>query len=358
MKSYVVSGTARSGTSLMMSILLNGLGKHRLIGYKFPQFEKYLDKLENETNHEHLIRLFNESNNPLFKEKKQKAYEMNPQGFWEDPSCVVSGLHYIPSKLKIINKIKNAKEPQVLKLDGRGLPKSNPQYINKVIFMLRNPHEVAKSQENLIRDSKYKMEDGTEIDLFENLTPNTPEMFINTNINCAKWFVDNPKVKHITILYDDLLEKPEEVIDKIDKFLLDKNSNFKESYKLIRKKLRRSTNFSSEYDEYDLWKEAELVYQFMQYNDYKELIKYSQNNKLEFVKRNKNWICARYESRVFYKTCEQCINNKKFRNRLKNFAEKNKIDWANNPCSYECAFKLDNKLISIDESILNNFWKD
>jgi len=356
MKTYIVSGTARSGTSLMMSILINALGEHRLIGYKFPQFEKYLEKLENETDEEYKIRIFNEEiANPLFQEKKNKSYEMNPMGFWEDPSCVVSGLYYNPNKLNIINKINSSKTPLILKLDGRGLPKSNPQYIDKVIFMLRNPHEVAKSQENLIRDSKYIMEDGSEIDLFENLKPNTPEMFINTNINCAKWFLENPDVNHITILYDDLLENPKETINKIHNFLSD--GDFTESYKLIKKKLRRSIDFSTEYDDYDLWKEAELVYQFMQYEDYEELIKYSNNKNLEFVKRNKNWICSRYGQRVFYKTCEQCINNKKFRNKLKEHAERIKNDWTNKPCSYECAYKLDGKLISIEESIKTNFWK-
>lgn len=358
MKSYVVSGTARSGTSLMMTVLLNALGEERLIGYKFPQFEKYLERLESENDAEYKMRIYTEESGPFFKEKNEKSRKMNPMGFWEEPSCVVSGLYYGQNKLDVINKITNSKNQPYLKLDGRGLPRSNPMYIDKVIFMLRNPHEVAKSQENLIRDSKYTMEDGKEIDLFENLIPNTPEMFIHTNIECAKWFIDNPSVNRITILYDDLIEKPEETIERIDKFLSDDKSDFSNSHKVIKKKLRRSTDFSSEYDDYDIWQEAELIYKFMMYEDYDNLINYTKNHNLEFVKRSRNWICPRYGQRVFYKTCEECMNNKNFRNKLKDFANRNKVDWKNKPCSYECAYKMNSELISIEESIKNNFWLD
>lgn len=354
-KLYVVSGTARSGTSLMMNILRDGLGSDGLIGVKFPQEEMYKIQGDLETDAEYNYRIYIHENRPEFKKELNASRKMNPMGFWEDVSFTVSGLYFHPSKKKSIDKINACKVQPYAKLEARGLPVTDPNYLDKVVFMLRNPHEVAKSQEDLKRKGKYHLEDGTELDIFGSMKINTPEMFISTNIACAKWFIDNPEVKVKIILYDDLLADPASTVQAVGKFLED--GDFSNAHNVVRKKLRRSTDFTNEYDLNGLWDEAEIIYEHMMKGEFQAILDFANNNEREFNKISKHWLCARYNSRAFYKTCEECTSNKDFRdNVLRADAIKNGVDWENKPCAYECAYR-NKDLISIEESIKNNFWK-
>lgn len=343
---YIVSGTARSGTSLMMSILVKAIGKHRLVGYQFPVEEFYLERLSNETDEMYKYRIYTHENDTNFLEDIKKSRQMNPIGFWEHPHFSVSGLNYQNVKIKIIDNIKNNSLTQIAKIESRGLPNTNPKYIDKVVYMVRDPHQVAKSQENLKRRNKFIIE-GTNTDIFENLNTNSPQMYIDTNIASAKWLLKN-KVPYLIVNYDDLIETPIDSINKIKHFIND--GNFKDTHTLIKKKLKRSTNFQNE-SKIPIWDEAEKVYDFVRNNNLKKLVDYASTD-LESIKNTKNWHCSRYGKQVFHKTCEMCISNIEFRKTL--IAHSNK-EWEKKPCAYECAYR-DKNLISIEDSIKNNFW--
>ena len=356
-KIYSVSGSPRSGTSLMMNILVNTFGEERLIGEKFPQENKKVQKSENESDEHFQIRKYNFYKlNPDFDKELEEIKKLNPLGFYEHPFVTVKGLNYDPLKNNVIKRINNSNEKLFLKIESRGIINTNPIYIDKVIYMLRNPHQVAKSQERMSRDFKYKMIDNSEIDLFsDDKNFNSPELFIQSQINFANWVLDNDFENYIIIEYDELIQNKNETLNNIQNFL--NEGDFSKSENIINPRFKRSNKFDNEKSEdKELWKDAEKAYQLVYENKLKELIDYFENKKLEFNKKNQNWLCPRFGEYVNYKTCQNCKNNKEFRESLKEHANKKGIDWENEPCAFECGYDENNKPISIKKSIENNFW--
>jgi hypothetical protein len=78
----------------------------------------------------------------------------------------------------------------------------------------------------------------------------------------------------------------------------------------------------------------------------------------EIKKLNKNWICFRTNAQTNSTLCKNCMISKKFRESLKEQAEKDNIDWKNEPCSFECGYDVNkNEYLTIRESIEKNHWK-
>ena len=144
----VISGCPRSGTSLLMDCMRHTFGDDRIMGAKFPQEKNLQDKqYENEDDNAfetrmHLSSIFNKDKI----EKAQKDFElikdMNPNGFWECRYSVAGIKWHIGFK-------DNPKT--IVKVVSQGLPQTDPRYVDKMIYMLREPHQVAKSQERLRR---------------------------------------------------------------------------------------------------------------------------------------------------------------------------------------------------------------
>lgn len=354
---YVISGCPRSGTSLMMDCLRVALGEERMIGSKFPMVErkqKLLEKQDKETDHQHLWRLYiDKLKDPEKDAKIQKALDMNPNGFFEHPKISVQGLWYNDSTKDVIKKIKEASVPPFCKIVSQGLFKSNPDMIKKIIFMIRNPYSVAKSQERLTRDGKFVLQNGRTIDIFRDTKVNSPEMFINVTLMAASWIMDNPDIDIHYIEYNDLIANPLDTLLKVKEFLGE--GDFEEASKIINPKLKRS---DPEKKPNDLWEDADLIYDMFKKQEYEELLITFTDEKRETNRRNNSWGCLRYGESTSEAHCKTCKKSKEFRDSLKIHAKRMRIDWTNKPCAYECAYNLDNPTISIEESIKNNFWKD
>lgn len=356
-KLYVVSGCPRSGTSLMMDCLRVALGEKRMLGSKFPMEQhrqKFLEQRDFEPDSEYSWRIYlGNFLEPDQKEKIKKSIDLNPNGFFEHESFSVRGLWYNELTKDSINQIKNAKKSCFGKIVSQGLLNSNPELIKKVIFMIRNPYSVAKSQERLIRNGKFVLQNGRTIDIYKDTKVNTPEMFIAVTLQATKWILDNPNIAIHYIEYDDLVSNPLSTLLKVKDFLGE--GDFEKASKVIDPNLRRS---ESEKKPNDLWEDADLIYNMFKKQDYNNLLTIFSDKKRAINRRNNNWLCIRYGESTSEVYCKTCKRSKEFRDSLKTHAQKRGIDWTDKPCAYECAFDLDNPMISIEESIKNNFWKD
>ncbi len=157
----VVSGLPRSGTSLMMQMLDKG----------------GID---------------------ILTDKKRKADESNPKGYYEyEP---VMSLHKDNSWL-------DKSKDKAVKIVAPLLKQMDFQFRYKIIFMIRDLDEVIKSQQKMI---------GRDPDIF-------PVKLYNAYVEqlkfIEKWKEKEPGVELIYIDYKDVLNKPQEAINKIETFL-------------------------------------------------------------------------------------------------------------------------------------------
>lgn len=359
----VISGCPRSGTSLMMELMRTGYGDSRIIGTKFPREErltKLLKKGESESQEKYNTRmyLFNRFQREKMEKESQRSTGMNPNGFWE-MEYTTNGIYYRFEDIERLCKIKEEGKGSFCKIVSQGLYNSDPLYIDKVIYMIRDPRSVAKSQENLNRLFPMDRESGMRMNGRE-VKIHTPEMYIQVTILMAEWFLKYPDIPVLFIHYDDLLDNPLKCLMDIEDFLGEKFNDFDSVLKRIDKKLKRSL---PEDIENDLWEDAEFVYQNFCEKKYQEIIDYFQTLSSHSNQSNLNFKCLRSGELVNLNVCKTCrlkSSNYYIKNKIIE-AEQEKIKWNLEPCMYECFYIEDVEGITpmdINESIKNNFWVD
>jgi hypothetical protein len=204
----IVTGEPRSGTSLMMRIV-DSLGIE-ITGEQQPGEKRKSEK------------------------RQERAEYLNPEGFWEIPGIVSRGIRteeqteeYGDKTIKIITSgLSHTVKPAIDKID-------------KIIFCLRDPREIAYSQQKLV--SNVEVHDGkewvystekTKIDLGKYILSVGGYILKSTN---------DPDLwnKTLVVEYENLLNNPENQIRRISDFLeVDYNP---ETKNIIRKDLHRST---------------------------------------------------------------------------------------------------------------------
>jgi len=343
----------------MMDLLRVAYGSDRILGKKFPQEEKLKkiqEKQSKETEDQYNARMY------LFSQMSEKRNlekqinylkDMNPNGFWES-LYTVQGCKYNFLDYDNLNSLLHEKSKSICKIVSQGLIKSDPQYIDKIIMMIRHPRAIAKSQEKLIRpsplgDLSQITIDGKEIKI------HTPEMFIHVTCLVTQWLIKFNHVPVYNVIYDDLIESPEETLRGVEEFLGEKG-NFEDAIKQIDKTLKRSL---PENIENSLWDEAEFIYDCFINKDYQSIIDFYERNDTATYQKSLSFTCLRSGNQVQDSLCKLCRkNDEKFiENQIKT-AGRRDIDWENQPCIYECGYNLGYKSLTIQESIENNFWKE
>lgn len=356
---YVVSGCPRSGTSLGMDLMRVAYGDDRLLGKKFPQ-ESRKEEIEkrrpNETDEQYTTRMYclnRTRNDEAIEARLEQTKDMNPNGFWE-MLYTVQGCHYRYADLERLDKLLTEEKKSFCKIVSQGLAQSDPKYIDKVIFMIRHPRAVAKSQERLVRPGPLGDIARTKVD-GEKLKVHSPEMFINVTGMVSYWFKRNPDIPVLYVFYDELLQNPDKVLSEIQEFIGEKG-DMVSAAKQINKKLKRS---EPEDVPSPLWEDAEFVYDNFLKRDYQKIVDYLSRPDIAFNRYTLQYPCLRSGRPVRPDICDVCRNKKSsYIKDKKKIAKKKKIDWENEPCIYECGYRLGFKPLSIKESIENNFWKD
>jgi hypothetical protein len=342
----------------MMDIFRQALGEDRLLGFKFCKRDQLKEHQKKHplTKRGEAVKAYAEYLRKLEgrpdPEERQLDEDMNPNGFWEDGRFTVRGLAYRQNTKEILQEIRDAKTSLFAKIVSSGLLNTNPDYVDKVVYMLRHPRAVAKSQERLKRGS-FVTVDGQDFNIADEVI-HTPEMFINSSIAAAKWFVENPEVPLHIVEFDDLIENPEEIVVGIAAFICE-SGEFLKAYEVVDPKLRRSYPQAVENS---LWGEAEIAYKLMKERKFEELIEFFDEPRRLIHREARAWHCVRFAGPTCEKQCQLCRVNDEYRGTLKQHAEEQEIPWRERPCAFEVAFDLDNPLVSIEESIRDNFWEE
>ncbi len=348
-KVNIVSGSARSGTSLMMNILKETFGENRIIGRKWPMEEQisYVTKQgKNESDEEFKIRMY--TYDRVHKEDDKKRFDhakkMNPNGFYEDGRFSVRGLSYGPDTHDIFKKINESEDKKILKIITPGLIKTDPIYIDKIIYMVRHPASIAKSQDD--RTSNFEIiEGGKKKNLMEDVQKFSPREFINDMLRISNYVLKN-NMDMFILKYEEMLQYPDKVLSQVSDFLSD--GDFSKSKNIIDTSLFR--NKSHNVPDTEEWNDAIKIFELFLDRKFEDIIKNYTNKHID-----KSWYCHRTMSVMVEGHCKSCKNNPKFREVLKKRATDAGIDWGNEPCIYECAYTKGDKF-TIEESIKNNFW--
>ena len=354
----IVSGCPRSGTSLMMDLMRTALGDERILGEKFPQENKINpEQQENESDAMYALRQYSwEKNKDEILKDLEESKDMNPNGFWE-MLYTVQGIHYRLQDHKRLQKL--IEEPKdklsVCKIVSQGLAASDPRYIDKIVYMIRHPRAVAKSQERLKRPDwpKWTDDKGRKHDLSKEIKVHTPEMYIQVTAVAAQWLIANPDIPVHFVNFDNLIENPVDTLKGINDFLGE--GDFKKASKQIEPKLRRS---KWEDIQNPLWEDAEKIYELFTKQDFNGILEYMRNPKRKTHTEKRRYHCYRTGRVVAVQECRNCYKNPVVRDNFRKTAENNKVDWQNEPCVFECGMDPSrDEYVSIEDSIKNNNWE-
>jgi len=221
MKQYnIVSGWNRGGTSCLMALLREA--GVPIVGFKYP-FEFETVEIEDGK-----IKGQKKIDTGLYLPYKKETKNINPSGFWEIPSiCLGEGLQERHGEI--------GENGDLIKVPLGVLPSSNPDLVNKVIIILRDPLKVIKSQ---LKTNKPKNEEEwirvASIGLIYNL------------LVSLKWIGKNKKEGWL-LYYEDLLKDPEQELLDIGAFL--GRPVYLPATKIINKELDRSEKIRAKYKE-------------------------------------------------------------------------------------------------------------
>ena len=390
----VISGCPRSGTSVNMDIQRAVHGDDNICGEKFPQetrnkFREVMkEQQENEPDHEWNIRNYIQAQQDKIDDEKLSNMErdfkdMNPEGFYE-MAFTVQGIIYRHQFKKLLSDVKDG-DFQIVKVVSQGLLASDPNYIGKIIYTIRHPRAVAKSQERLVRGFDVTDEDGKSHNIFENIVIHTPEMFINVTAVAARFILENPEIPIRFYHFEDLVSKPIEVITDMSEFV--GHGDYTKAHDIVQPKLNRSKH---EDVASDLWDDAEFVYEHFcnaadiinEYNgvdidklkeshkkaepELKAILEYLSDPKRNINREKRNWRCYRSKHTVTEAQCKLCYARGDVAKNFKKHSEKvtdqqKATHWCEEPCLFECGMDLDrdpDAFLTIEESIDNNFWYD
>jgi hypothetical protein len=360
-KSILIAGTPRSGTSLKMLIHCGLLGEHRMIGSKFMGRDEAPAKrdappvrtLRPIQEYNKNKRIAERGKNivkrglPVSgkwddgKKDLEEMQDMNPDGFCEC-AFTVKGFFYSPRLSKLYKKVMDMKESPFIKVVSNGFPQTDPNLISKIIYCLRDPHEVAKSQERLSR--QVELPKGEKI--------HSPDFFITATTQFCRWYVEHGE--GIPVLMDDyteLLSDPVKGVKRIADFL---GVPAGDAHEVVKQKFYRS---KPEDIPHPQWEDADAIYELMRKSDFQGVVDYVDDPTIETRKQHAKYYCHRWGANVTKSLCIKCKSGDPVI--IANFiatAKKRKIDWKNEPCAYETGQLNGDEFITIEESIKKNHW--
>lgn len=365
MKKYiVVSGCPRSGTSITSKMVRSAIGKDRWFGEKFlrkkPPMEIQEKNKKEQRKHDPVAQYFYERNEKLKKEggperakrtekRRAKMEQMNPTGFYECP-WTVPGIKY---STKWHNKLHGDGPRQGVKIVCTGLAVSDPMYVDSVIFCLRNPRQVAKSQEQL--SGRFGPFDNPSVNKKEAVV-HSPSTFINNMCMAARWFLINPGVSVHIVLYDEIHSNPKKVVEDLEAFVGE--GDWSKAEEFVDPSLYRSKPDASV--THELWGTADRIYELVKEKKWADVITEEKTMKEHKRKRKEETgflFCPRTHERMTKVECDCCRTNPKVPPRYIQHVEsvrRGRVKWENEPCLRD----VQEGKCTAEESMRNHSWME
>ena len=389
----VVSGCPRSGTSVTMDIQREAHGEKAICGERFPQETKkrvrdeMLAKDEGEATaqwrcRKYLMKKQMEAEEKSKPEHERNFHDMNPDGFWE-MAFSVQGIIYNPQFKDLLAGVRKG-DFKVVKVVSQGLMASDPAYLGKVLYSIRHPRAVAKSQERLVRGFNFQAEDGTVHNAFEDMVIHTPEMYIAVTLQAAQFLLMHHAVPVRFHHFEELIADPLAVLQDMQEFV--GCGDYSKAEGVVKPKLNRSQH---EDVESSLWEDAEFVYEhfcnaaeiingYMGDHHAKvravrrkaapellKVINYLSDPRRNFNREKRQWPCYRAKQGVNESVCRECAlgteTMRNFKAHSENTPSQHGVtkNWSEEPCLWECGMDLDREThLTIEGSIANNSWAE
>lgn len=333
----------------MMDTCRRALGDDAVYGAKFPQEETVNQRLKQkewENNYEYRYRLylFNKYEKEQHQEKLNKAKDANSNGFYEC-AFTLQGMKWHAGLDDVLSRYR------VIKIVAQALPNTNPHFVDRVLFMVRNPREIARSFER-IGNGEHLCEDEYKR---QAMTMPMPLNYILGMAQACQWILQND-VSVLPICYSELIKEPDKVLDEVGSFVGKDFSNHG-----IEPSQYRAKEDEESLDE--LWTIAIKIYFELRAGNWENVLELRKEASPYIRKERSAVTCARSGMNVSYHQCVNCYNGQQ--DMITNYkanAEQQKIDWPNEPCAFECGFANPNDLAdgqfkTIEQSIENNHWR-
>lgn len=302
----IISGCPRSGTSLTMHVMAEALGESRIIGG-----------------------LFGKNQTPAMR-------DLNPDGFREC-AWTVNGIREGVGSEDLWNAIDDRK---VVKIVSRGLAVSDPAHIDRIVYLNRDPREVAKSQERLRR-----VIGGVE----SGLVVHSPDMYIRSHLAAARWMIENAPDVYV-LDYADLLTDAPDTLARLSDWL---GEDVTPGASCVKPSLHRSKPQPIEDDQ---WEDAEAVYAMVAAADWQGIVDRFSSGDTVTERASRRWICERLAQVVSARQCEVCVSVSAVHRNFRATAEGRGIDWHNLPCAWECGANPDAEPVPVELSIARSHW--
>ncbi len=298
-----------------------------------------------------------------FSEKRDLKSELNPRGFYEGWPCM--GIPWSLVNHQRIKEVESESSRRVAKIVGEGLLKTNPEYIESLVVVLRPPRFVANSQEKLVGPINIRDRDQGMHNVRREAKVHNPDFWLSHMVSIARWVKDFPGVPVHIIEYENLLDpdRREDELGKLQAFI-GEGDFVGGGSKVIDPSLRRSSpregNTPGVESDFVF---ADSLYPLLRDKDWAGVSKsVGEHNrkKLQQARRSKpdNYLCYRVNLPVHRKTCLECVKGGTVMNNLKKRADDTDVNWRKEPCVFECALRVDGAAYKTPEdSIKGNFWE-
>jgi len=280
--------------------------------------------------------------------KREKARDMNPGGFFESTNYAVKGISFRLDLRDELRRMIAGSNPGVfVKVVSQGLQNTNPLYVDRVIYMVRDPRAVAKSQERLTVPG-FNDQGGPVVDGVEQ-TIHSAQMFNRVSMGAAAWFLAFPVPVHF-VEYDDLIAEPAATLERLRLFLLE--GDFAKAVGVIDPELRRSIPEEDRTGEE--WDLADALYAKLRAGDWQGLrdaarAHFDRKRKESFANA---FYCFRMNAKMSRTECELCYSHPDTASNFCMSAETIRVDWRKEPCAYECLTQGK----TVEESIAGTHW--
>lgn len=332
----VVSGCPRSGTSLMMLLHREALGEDAIVGSKWMGIDP-------EYKNEHMKKCaeyIKDKNDPDWRQEQEETKNMNPNGFWEC-NWTIRGLQWAQ---------KPPEPNKVCKIVSQGLARTNPQYVDKLVMMVRHPWSVANSHKDL--KLSFPFARNVRNKDIDNINP---RMYIRSTIDASRWILkNNPQL--LMVDYDQLVLDTENVIESISDFIGE--GDWGKAKDVVDKRYKR--NLPERFDDSESWDTALDIHRLFKTRQFEGVVDIGDSLR-EKAKEEPNvgFFCPRWGGQVGSNFCKQCKKgDRDYLYNLKVAASKRGIDWSEEPCLWDCGMNPSEEYtpVTIEQSIEENHW--